>query len=137
MKILSVSSLLPLVLFLSTLLQYCKTTTVSITGEKVDISIQNLLSYENDNYTSIKHSRSISYDPLLTFQYDPPNSSTHVAALGLYVRANDPNAIIFYEFDGILPSINSPTITYDTPYIEITSLLTHGALGTVQTNKIS
>ena len=98
----------------------CPGQQLSISEEIVYSSIENLFS--NGNHSAIINTASIQYSANLTLQYDPPAGYFSPTSLGLYVRASDPTAIIFYTFDGSLPNITSPTATYDSPYIEIDSI---------------
>jgi len=95
------------------------TSHIQIEGE-VSQSLQDI--FLDGNYSAIIHTPEITLDPLLTIQYDPPIDASYTASIGLYVRANDPNAIIFYEFDGLNPTFESNTATFDRPYIQVESI---------------
>jgi hypothetical protein len=92
---------------------------IQVTGD-ITQSIQNL--FLDGNYSAIIYTPSITLDPLLTIQYDPPIEAYYTTAIGLYVRANDPEAIIFYEFDGFNPTFQSNIATFDSPYIQVESI---------------
>lgn len=52
---------------------------------------------------------------------DPPNGHSSPAVLGVFIRANDPNVLIYYNDDGKDPvALSSSTpLTYDKPYIQL------------------
>lgn len=69
---------------------------------------------------AISNSSSIRTDPELILYIDPPNGHSSPAALGVFVRANDPDAIIYWEELGDSPSLDSTNpLTYNTPYIQL------------------
>lgn len=61
----------------------------------------------------------VSLSSSLTLLYDPPDQHVSPTALGVYVQSNDPSAVIYYEFDGSMPTFSSPYVTVSTPYIEM------------------
>lgn len=64
-------------------------------------------------------------DDELILYIDPPNGHISPAALGVFVRSNDPDAVVYWEVFAtgstpVLPSLESlAPLTYDTPYIEL------------------
>lgn len=106
--------------FLAVLILECPGQQLSISEEIVYNSLESLVL--NGNFTAIIKTERIRYSANLTLQYDPPAGFFAPTSLGLYVRASDPTAIIFYSFDGELPTLSSQTATYDSPYIEIDSI---------------
>lgn len=50
---------------------------------------------------------------------DPPNGHSSPAVLGVFIRANDPDAIVYFEELGDDPTVLSPTLTYNTPYVQL------------------
>ena len=101
-----------------------------ITEVVVSNSIEDIVN--DGNYTAIINTPSIAYHANLTLQIDPPGGAFYPTSIGLYVRASDPNAIIFYSFDGSLPNVTCPTATYYSPYIEIDSIAVTGILVAAQ-----
>lgn len=63
----------------------------------------------------------ITIDSTLSLQYDPPNGSTSVTGLAVYVWSNNLNARIYYTNDSTSPSLNSSYVDASAPYIQVTS----------------
>jgi hypothetical protein len=67
----------------------------------------------------------IDYSNELDIFYDPPNNTFSESALGVFVRANKPDAKIYYEFEDVLtqfvsdPTLDSAYTTWDSPYIHL------------------
>ena len=62
---------------------------------------------------------SITLDPELILYVDPPDGHSSPAALGVFARANDPTALVYYDEFGKNPFLNSTFLTYSTPYIQL------------------
>lgn len=67
----------------------------------------------------IFNSTSMTYDSSLILYIDPPSGSSCPTALGVFARANNLDAVIYYDALGGIPSLNSSSITYNSPYIQI------------------
>jgi hypothetical protein len=55
----------------------------------------------------------------ITLMHDPPNRHSSVTLLGVFVRSNDPDARIYYDDKGNLPTLSSPYCTYKAPHIQL------------------
>lgn len=65
---------------------------------------------------------SIALSSDLILYVDPPNGHTSPTILGVFARASDVDALVYYEPSDESPTIDSPFITYNTPYIELGTL---------------
>jgi len=50
---------------------------------------------------------------------DPPEGHSSPAALGVFARASDPDAVVFYDTNGNSPTFNSKNLSYRSPFIEL------------------
>lgn len=55
----------------------------------------------------------------LILYVDPPDGHNSPSAMGAFIRANDKNALVYYDENGGSPTLESPFMTYDTPYIQL------------------
>ena len=55
----------------------------------------------------------------LVLYVDPPSGHSSPAALGVFARASNPNALVYWDEDGNPPTLSSNFLTYDTPYIQL------------------
>lgn len=55
----------------------------------------------------------------LILYVDPPSGHNSPSAMSAFIRANDKNALVYYDEDGKPPTLESPFMTYDTPYIQL------------------
>lgn len=50
---------------------------------------------------------------------DPPDGHFSPTALGVFLRASSPDALIYYTLDGTAPHLSSKTITSTAPYLHV------------------
>ena len=50
---------------------------------------------------------------------DPPDGHFSPTALGVFLRASSPDALIYYTLDGTAPHLSSKTITSSAPYLHV------------------
>lgn len=74
----------------------------------------------NGTESTIANTSSIQFNSDLTLQFDPPSGAFYPTFIGLFVRASDPDAVIFFSTHGE-PDFSSPVATFDSPYIELGS----------------
>lgn len=56
----------------------------------------------------------------LTIFIDPPEGHSSPAALGVFVRASDPEAVVYYDEQGGNPKLlTTNNLTYDSPYLQL------------------
>ena len=68
-------------------------------------------------YSSIESNITLSNSLILVV--DPPDGHSSPAALGVFARASDPDAVVYYDENGNSPTFDSPKLTYKTPFIEL------------------
>eukprot|EP01032_Pedospumella_encystans_P011343 gene11343-13192_t len=57
--------------------------------------------------------------PTLILVVDPPDGHSSPAALGVFARANDPDAIVYYDLYGNSPTFGPYNRTYESPFIQL------------------
>ena len=57
--------------------------------------------------------------PTLILVVDPPDGHSSPAALGVFARANHPDAIVFFDTNGNSPTFESENRTYRSPFIQL------------------
>jgi hypothetical protein len=83
------------------------------------IALVTLLCIHRCEALTIAGNSAIANRTSLVLYIDPPNGHSSPAALGVFVRASDPNALVYYDENGGEPTLTSPYMTYDTPYIQL------------------
>lgn len=57
--------------------------------------------------------------PTLILVVDPPDGHSSPAALGVFARASDPDAIVYFDTNGNSPTFASDHRTYESPFIQL------------------
>lgn len=88
--------------------------TISTDGNLTDITTSRRLQQQGEHIAML-----YPLNPALTMFIDPPDGAMRPTAVGVFVRASSPTAVVYYSFEGSLLTTESAMATYTSPYIHI------------------